>query len=157
MNPHFAACLSGLLPCELEIEIRVEADEFWSYVGNKKNQRWTWHALERNSGVVIAWHNGRRTDESCSRLMEKISVFPAARFHTDDWKSYRKYIPPSKHVIGKADTWRIERRNLNFRTHIKRLNRRTICFSKNEKIYDNVIGMYINRYYFESGRYSESA
>ncbi|MGX9726453.1 MAG: IS1 family transposase [Candidatus Electronema sp. VV] len=28
----------------------------------------------------------------------------------------------------------MERRNLNFRTHIKRLNRRTICFSKNEKI-----------------------
>ncbi|MGX9726626.1 MAG: IS1 family transposase [Candidatus Electronema sp. VV] len=157
MNPHFAACLSGLLPCELEIEIMVEADEFWSYVGNKKNQRWTWHALERNSGVVIAWHNGRRTDESCSRLMEKISVFPAARFYTDDWKSYRKYIPPSKHVIGKADTWRIERRNLNFRTHIKRLNRRTICFSNNEKIYDNVIGMYINHYYFENGRYPESA
>jgi IS1 family transposase len=48
----------------------VEADEFWSYVGNKKNQRWTWYALEKNSGVVIAWHNGRRTDESCSRLME---------------------------------------------------------------------------------------
>ncbi|MGR0482222.1 MAG: IS1 family transposase [Candidatus Electronema sp. V4] len=90
MNPHFAACLSGLLPCELEIEIRVEADEFWSYVGNKKNQRWTWYALERNSGVVIAWHNGRRTDESCSRLMEKISVFPAARFYTDDWKSCQK-------------------------------------------------------------------
>ncbi|MGX9726482.1 MAG: IS1 family transposase [Candidatus Electronema sp. VV] len=51
---------------------------------------------------------------------------------------------------------KVERRNLNFRTHIKRLNRRTICFSKNEKIYDNVIGMYINRYYFENGRYSES-
>ncbi|MGR0482038.1 MAG: IS1 family transposase [Candidatus Electronema sp. V4] len=72
-------------------------------------------------------------------------------------KAARKYIPPSKHVIGKADTWRIERRNLNFRIHIKRLNRRTIYFSKNEKIHDNVIGMYINRYYFENGRYSESA
>lgn len=157
MNPHFAARLSGLPPYEVEIEIRVEADEFWSYVGNKKNQRWTWHAVERKSGVVIAWHNGRRTDESCSCLMEKISVFPAARFYADDWKSYRKYIPPSKHVIGKSDTWRIERRNLNFRTHIKRLSRRTICFSKNEKIHDNVIGMHINRYYFESGRYSAIA
>ncbi|MGX9727906.1 MAG: IS1 family transposase [Candidatus Electronema sp. VV] len=86
--------------------------------------------------------------------MEKISVFPAARFYTDDWKSYRKYIPPSKYVIGKSDTSRIERRNLNFRTHIKRLSRKTICFSKNEKNYANIIGMYINRYYFESGRYS---
>ncbi|WP_124331395.1 IS1 family transposase [Desulfonema ishimotonii] len=47
-----------------------------------------------------------------------------------------------KYVIGKADTWKTERKNLNFRTHIKRLHRKTICFSKNEDIYDNVIGMY---------------
>ncbi|MGR0480193.1 MAG: hypothetical protein ACTFAL_01980 [Candidatus Electronema sp. V4] len=36
MNPHFAACLSGLLPCELEIEIRVEADEFGVMSGIKR-------------------------------------------------------------------------------------------------------------------------
>ncbi|MGX9728418.1 MAG: IS1 family transposase [Candidatus Electronema sp. VV] len=58
MNLHFAARLSGLPSYELEIEIRVEADEFWSYVGKKKNQRWTWHAVERNSDVVVASHNG---------------------------------------------------------------------------------------------------
>ncbi|MCW5198702.1 hypothetical protein VU06_03015 [Desulfobulbus sp. F3] len=142
MNPHFAARLSGLPPYELEIEIRVETDEFWSYVGNKKNQRWTWYAVERKSGMILVWHNARRTDESCSSLMEKISVFPAARFFIlTTGKAARKHMPPSKHVIGKSDTWRIKRRNLNFRTHIKRLSRRTICFSKNEKIRDNVIGM----------------
>jgi len=45
------------------------------------------------------------------------------------------------HRIGKDRTWKIERKNLNFRIHIKRLNRKTICFSKNELIHDNVIGM----------------
>jgi hypothetical protein len=29
-------------------------------------------------------------------------------------------------------------------------------FSKNEEIHDNVIGMYINRYYFTGGSYLES-
>ena len=154
MNPCF---LQGTGDLEIEIRMDAEADEFWSYVGNKKNQRWTWYALERNTGVVLAWHNGRRTDESCSLLMEKLSIFQITRYYTDDWQSYRKYIPSSKHTVGKADTWKIERRNLNFRTHIKRLNRKTICFSKNDRIHDNVIGMYINRYYFENGRYSESA
>jgi insertion element IS1 protein InsB len=115
----------------------------------KRTRDGAWYALERNSSMIIAWHNGRRTDESCSRLMDKLSIFPVARYYTDEWNSYSKYIPFSKHVIGKADTWRVERRNLNFRTHIKRRSRRTICFSKNEKIHDNVIGMYINRYYFE--------
>jgi len=48
---------------ELEIEIRTdaEADEVWSYVGKKQNQRWTWHTVERNTGVILAWRNGRRT------------------------------------------------------------------------------------------------
>ncbi len=157
MNTHFRDFLNGLPPYELEIEIMAEADELWSYVGSKQNQRWTWYAVERKSGMILAWHNGKRTDESCSCLIKKLSVFPVARYHTDDWKSHRKYIPVSKHVIGKADTWQIERRNLNFRTHIKRLSRRTICFSKDEKIHDNVIGLYINKYYFENGQYSENA
>ena len=148
----------GGSPDGLEIEIRTdaEADEFRSYVGYKKNRRWTWYAAERSGGAILAWHNGRRTDKNCSVLMEKLSVFSVTRYYTDDRQSYRKYIPSEKHVIGKADTRRIERRNLNFRTHIKRLHRKTICFSKDEKIHDNVIGMYINRYYFQNGRYSEN-
>ena len=154
MNPHFSSSAD-----ELEIEIRTdaEADEFRSHVEKKQNQRWTRHAVERNAGVIPAWRNGGRTDESCSRLTDKLSKFSITRYYTDNWKSHSKYIPSSKHIIGKADTWRTERKNLNFRTHIKRLNRKTTCFSKSEKIHDNVIGMYINRYYFEHGRYSESA
>ncbi|MCP4157853.1 MAG: IS1 family transposase [bacterium] len=154
MNPYFQP---GAEFPEIEIRTEAEADELWSYTGHKGSRRRTWYAVERSSGVIPARHNGRRTDESCSRLTDKLSVFRITRYYTDDWQSYRKYIPPERHVIGKADTWRIERRNLNFRTHIKRLNRKTICFSRNEKIHDNVIGMYINRYYFENGRYSESA
>lgn len=63
------------------------------------------------------------------------------------------------YIIGKNNTWRIERRNLNFRIHIKRLNRKTICFSKDEDIHDNVIGMcmYINRYYFTADSFLKSA
>jgi insertion element IS1 protein InsB len=144
--------LSGL---DIEIRTDADADEFWSYVGNKGNQRWTWYAIEKLSGIILAWHNGRRTDESCARLIRKLSVFPIKTYCTDDWGSYRKFIPSDKHVTGKSHTWKIERKNLNFRTHIKRLNRKTICFSKNEDIHDNVIGMYINKYYFQSGCYSD--
>ena len=65
--------------------------------------------------------------------------------------SYSKYIPPEKHKTGKDNTWKIERKNLNFRTHLKRLGRKTVCFSKNETVHDNVIGMYIERYYYKTG------
>jgi hypothetical protein len=34
---------------------------------------------------------------------------------------------------------------------------RVICYSKDEQIHDNVIGMYIERYYFKSGLFLNSA
>ena len=39
----------------------------------------------------------------------------------------------------------------------KRLNRRTICYSKSEEVHDNVIGMYIERYYFKTGLFRNTA
>jgi hypothetical protein len=55
---------------EVEICFSAEMDEFWSFVGNKSNQRWTWYALERHSGIILAWHNGKRQDKdfwSCGK------------------------------------------------------------------------------------------
>lgn len=60
------------------------------------------------------------------------------------------------YTIGKDLTWKIERQYLNIRTPIKRLNRRTFCFSKNEKIHDNVIDMYIVKYCYKLGAFREN-
>ena len=38
--------------------------------------------------------------------------------------------------------------HINLRTRIKRLVRRTICFSKTECMHDLVIGLFVNRYEF---------
>ena len=141
---------------EVEIHFSAEMDEFWSFVQKKSNQRWTWYAIERQSGIILAWHNGKRRDEDFLTLWKMLLQFPIKCYYTDDWSSYSKYIPESMHRTGKDKTWKIERKNLNFRTHLKRLARRTICFSKNEQIHDNVIGMYIERYYFKCGLFSLS-
>jgi len=50
--------------------------------------------------------------------------------------------------VGKQNTQKIERKNLNFRTWIKRLTRKTICFSKKENMHDTVIGLLINKVEF---------
>jgi len=138
---------------DITINYTAEMDEFWSFVETKFNQRWTWYAMDKSSGVIIAWYNGKRTDEDFQKLLDHISHFPIDRYYTDDWGAYSRYLPVGKHIIGKDMTWKIERKNLNFRTHIKRLNRKTICYSKNEEIHDNVIGMYIARHYYRKGVY----
>jgi hypothetical protein len=45
-------------------------------------------------------------------------------------------------------TQKIERKHLTLRTRIKRLARKTICFSKSIVMHDIVIGLFINRYEF---------
>ena len=157
MNPYITRQRPGDATEGLEVTISytAEMDEFWSYVGKKSNQRWTWYAMENTEGRILAWHNGKRTDKDFLVLYGYLNGIPIATFYTDDWGSYSKYLPQEKHVIGKADTWKIERKNLNLRTHIKRLNRKTICFSKNEQIHDNVIGMYIEKYYYKNGKYGD--
>lgn len=74
------------------------------------------------------------------QLIDKVADLPVAVCHTDDGAAYRKVC---LHIggkrAGKANTWKIERKKLNFGTRTKRLQRKTICFSKNEQIQDNVI------------------
>ncbi|GHV43438.1 insertion element iso-IS1n protein insB [Bacteroidia bacterium] len=130
-------------------------DEFWSYVQTKSNQRRTWYAIERHSGCILAWHNGKRCDRDFL-LWHLLKIFNIEKYHTDDWDAYSKYIPPERHSVGKDKTWKIERKNLNFRTHLKQLNRKTICFSKNEAVHDNVIGMYIKTFYYRTGIYANN-
>ncbi len=121
----------------------LELDEFWSFVGKKKRQRWTWYAFDRQRKQVTAFANGRRTDHNCAVLLKKLVDSRVQRLHTDKWASYRKLLPAKKHAIGKEGTRNIERHNLNFRTHVKRLQRRTICFSKSVEMHDAVIKLYV--------------
>jgi insertion element IS1 protein InsB len=58
------------------------------------------------------------------------------------------------YVFGKRNTQKIERKNLNFRTWIKRLTRKTICFSKLELMHDTVIGLLINKVEFGRNIYA---
>jgi insertion element IS1 protein InsB len=131
-------------------------DEFWSFVKTKKNQRWTWYAIERQTGIIVAWHNGKRTIEDLQILLNQMKNIPIKKYFTDHLDYYKTLLPASGHVPGKSQTWQIERKNLNFRTHLKRLNRRTMCYSKNELIHDNVIGMYIEHFYYKTGKYTNS-
>ena len=129
--------------------IDIQVDEQWSFVQKKSNPRWLWYAIDAATGVILAFAFGRRTDEICAALMQKLKAFNIRTYYTDAWASYAKYIPESQHVIGKRHTQKIENKNLTLRTRIKRLARKTICFSKSEAMHDGVIGLFINRYCFQ--------
>ena len=125
---------------------RVLIDEMWTFVGRRKeSKRWFWYAYCADTRKILAFHIGKRNDAACRRLMKKLGHLDIETFCTDDWKAYKKNIPPEKHVVSKKATQKIERQNLNFRTHIKRLCRRTICFSKKDDMHFGFIKAYVSR------------
>ena len=126
----------------------AEVDEMWSFVKNKKNQRWLWHAIDHNTHEVLAYQLGSRKDIVFQELQKKLSCFDIEFYYTDDWGAYERNLPAQKHKIGKDQTQAIERKHLTLCTRIKRLARKTICFSKLEQMHDIVIGLFINRIEF---------
>ena len=123
----------------------VMIDEMWTFVGRRiKSKRWFWYAQCADSGKILAFQIGKRNDAACKKLMKKLAHLEIGEYCTDDWKSYKKHIPAEKHTISKKRTQKIERQNLNFRTHLKRLCRRTICFSKKDDMHYGFIKAYIH-------------
>lgn len=122
----------------------AELDEMWSFVFSKENQRWLWLAIDHQTGAILAFAFGKRKDDVFRRFQELLSPFNISIFYTDDWGSYSRNISSESHVISKKNTQTIERKNLTLRTRIKRLCRKTICFSKSEFMHDIVIGLVIN-------------
>lgn len=107
-----------------------ELDEMWSYVRSKKNPRWLWHAIDRSTGQVLAYVFGRGKDEVFLELKKLLLPFGIKRYCTDGWEGYERHLPAQAHEIGQHKTQRIERKHLRLRTRIKRLVRKTICFSR---------------------------
>jgi insertion element IS1 protein InsB len=91
---------------------------------------------------------GRRKDDVFLKLKALLEPFGITTYYTDGWDAYERHLDPEQHRVGKDQTQKIESKHINLRTRIKRLVRRTICFSKTEQMHDLVIGLFVNRYEF---------
>jgi insertion element IS1 protein InsB len=125
-----------------------ELDAMGSDVQSKAHSRWLWHAIEHHTGTVLAYVFGRRKDDVLLKLQQLLAPFGITKFYTDGWGAYERHLDAEQHQVGKENTQKIESKPINLRTRIKRLVRRTICFSKTERMHDLVIGLFINRYEF---------
>lgn len=126
----------------------AEVDEMWSFVGKKKAPRWLWHALDHRTGEILAYVFGRREDQAFLELKALLVPFGIRHFYTDGWGAYKRHLDPECHEVGKHHTQQLERKHLTLRPRLKRLARRTLCFSKSTQIHDLIIGLFINRFEF---------
>ena len=77
-------------------------------------------------------------------LLYYIFSFRARYFMPQPNFAYHDSISPEILHPGKKNTQKIERKHLTFRTRLKRLARKTICFSKSLHMHKIMIGLLIN-------------
>lgn len=107
-----------------------EVDELCTFIGSKSNRYWVAYALRKNDKAVVDFRVGKRTNKTLRPIIETLTISRAKTIFTDKLKNYRHLIEQNIHKTFKRGTNHIERMNLNLRTHLKRLNRKSICFSK---------------------------
>lgn len=147
VNPSYAFQNKG--------ELFVKVDEMWSFVGKKKAQNWLWWAEDAVNGNIIAFTFGRRKNATFRRLQKLLinAGIVVDLWITDSWIAYQDCLNPDERMEDKGALQSLERKHLTLRTRIKRLTRKTICFSKSFDVHNTLIGLFINSYFFNTNQH----
>ena len=97
---------------------------------------------------MLAYVFEKRQEQAFVELKERLQPFGITRYSTDRWGTYRRHVEADIHQIGKHNTQPLERKHLTLRTRVKRLVRKTICFSRSSRMPAIVMGLLINRFEF---------
>jgi len=128
----------------------LELDELWSFVLKKSRKRWIWIALCRQTRQVVAYLIGDRSEQSCRQLWERIpEPYRQGHCYTDFWAAYQNVIPAAQHTpCGKESglTAHVERWNNTLRQRLARFVRKTLSFSKSERMHEICLRLFLHRY-----------
>jgi IS1 family transposase len=85
---------------------------------------------------------GKRNSKTLQRVIDTVLLSEATKLHTDKFPLYENLIPETMHTKTKYSINHIERKNLSIRTHLKRLSRKTICFSRSVEMLEACLKIY---------------
>ncbi len=84
----------------------LEADEMWSYVGNKKNQQWLWLVMHTKSRQIVAFHVGDRSKGSGQALMAKLpEALKKKPSFTQITSQLMEKLSPSNNIVQEEKNW----------------------------------------------------
>lgn len=129
-------------PIFIEEQQEYEIDEMHTFIGQKSHHYYITYAINRTTRKVIDFVVGSRTKENIGKVVNCVKLLNPKRIFTDRLNIYPSLIGKPIHVATAYRTNHIERLNLTLRTHLKRLSRKTICFSRSAVVLTAVMQIY---------------
>lgn len=134
---------SKIIPPKLTIEDReFQVDELRTFHKKRLKPIWITYTFSLHTRKIHTFHVGYRTIEIFKKLLNPIIQTKPTKIYTDKLNTYRLVIPSALHSTRFRSTNHIERNHLSLRTHLKRLNRKTICYTKNMDILSAILTIY---------------
>ncbi|HRE77741.1 MAG TPA: IS1 family transposase [Flavobacterium sp.] len=119
-----------------------EVDEMRSFISNKSRPIWIVYALQRKTKKVVSFAIGKRTLRTLGTVINTLQLSKPKRIYTDGLRHYKSLTEKTIHCVKRYGTNQIERNNLTLRNNLKRLNRKTICYSKSYSVLLCVLKIY---------------
>ena len=127
------------IPLDLE---RVQVDELHTFITTKSMEVYVIYSWSDDLKRVLTMTVGTRSKFNLRLVVNPLLEADVQTINTDRYSGYKGVVPIKKHTTFKIRNNGIERHNLTLRTHLKRLNRRTICFSKSLVVLIAVLKIY---------------
>ena len=64
----------------------------WSFVKTTRQERWLWHAIDHQSGEVLAYVLSNHQDSAFVELKALLAPFGITQFYTDGWGAYERHL-----------------------------------------------------------------
>jgi insertion element IS1 protein InsB len=138
-----ACCATcGIAKPAIGLYKQYEIDELRTFYKSKDRLLWVMCALQKDTGAVIDFAIGSRTLKTLKGVTDTVLLAGAQQVYTDKLGLYKCLLPHDIHCTKKYGINRLERKHLSMRTHLKRLGRRTICYSKSMSMLEACVKIY---------------
>lgn len=123
-----------------------EVDEMWTFVNKNNPSHYSWitYALNQKTNDVMNVVFGSRSKKNLGQVINLLKAQNPKKIITDKLNTYPNLVKPVEHDTHQYANNHIERGNLTLRTHLKRLSRKTICFSRSQKMLEACVILYFD-------------
>ena len=132
-------------------EVVIEADELWSFIGQKRQVWWVWVALDARTRQVVGMAVGGRDQFTAECLWEGLPRRYRSRavVATDLLPVYQAVVPTDRHApAGKEAglTAHVERFFCTLRQRCARFVRKTLSFSRKMENHVGALWYFVRLY-----------
>ncbi|WP_299065728.1 IS1 family transposase [uncultured Psychrobacter sp.] len=120
------------MPLKKSYYERLEVDEFWTYVYQKKYKVWLIYAYDRATNEIIAYVWDKCDLKTAKKLRAHLKQLKVSydSINMDNWDSFITDFKLDHKRIGKQLTVGIEGNNCRLRHRLRRAVRKTFYFSE---------------------------